>query len=47
MREKQNEKGGEEEPSKEKRQRRMGWGRGRERPFSLPPPGLSMSEELV
>lgn len=36
MREKQ-EKGGEEELSKEKRQRRMGWGRGGERPFYLPP----------
>lgn len=42
MREKQKERGGEE-----KRQRRMSWGGGGERPFYLSPPGLSMSEDLV
>lgn len=36
MREKEEEKAGEEEASKEKRQRRMHWGRGVERPFHLP-----------
>ena len=47
MREKRKEKGGEEDLTEERRERRMGWRTGRERPFYLPALRSGMSDNLV